>query len=119
MSVSCMPSRTALIASWIVAVVFTPYLGVKLLPNYEQHAGGHADLADVMEMRGQFELFQLCGIQVEALAQRPRDAPGAVAVAEPVLLFAGTMTVVPSVSLKYSSAWLLIGRPSLLVSVIV
>ena len=33
---------TALIASWIVAVVFTPYLGVKLLPNYEKHAGGHA-----------------------------------------------------------------------------
>lgn len=32
---------TALIASWIVAVVFTPYLGVKLLPNYEKHAGGH------------------------------------------------------------------------------
>lgn len=32
---------TALIASWIVAVVFTPYLGVKLLPHYEQHAGGH------------------------------------------------------------------------------
>ena len=24
----------ALIASWLVAVVFTPYLGVKLLPNY-------------------------------------------------------------------------------------
>jgi len=33
---------TALIASWIVAVVFTPYLGVKLLPNYEKHSGGHA-----------------------------------------------------------------------------
>lgn len=33
---------TALIASWIVAVVFTPYLGVKLLPNYEKHAGGQA-----------------------------------------------------------------------------
>ncbi|MBI2277855.1 MAG: efflux RND transporter permease subunit [Dechloromonas sp.] len=32
---------TALIASWIAAVVFTPYLGVKLLPNYEKHAGGH------------------------------------------------------------------------------
>lgn len=31
----------ALIASWIVAVVFTPYLGVKLLPNYKPHAGGH------------------------------------------------------------------------------
>jgi len=34
----------ALIASWIVAVVFTPYLGVKLLPNYAQHAGGHGAL---------------------------------------------------------------------------
>jgi multidrug efflux pump subunit AcrB len=32
---------TALIASWIVAVVFTPYLGVKLLPNFEKHAGGY------------------------------------------------------------------------------
>ena len=31
----------ALITSWIVAVVFTPYLGVKLLPNYEKHEGGH------------------------------------------------------------------------------
>jgi multidrug efflux pump subunit AcrB len=31
----------ALIASWIVAVVFTPYLGVKLLPNYTPRAGGH------------------------------------------------------------------------------
>src|SRR5688572_8446330 len=31
----------ALIASWIVAVVFTPYLGVKLLPNTEQREGGH------------------------------------------------------------------------------
>ncbi|SEG87990.1 efflux RND transporter permease subunit [Marinobacterium lutimaris] len=34
----------ALIASWLVAVVFTPYLGVKLLPNYEQQAGGHASI---------------------------------------------------------------------------
>ena len=31
----------ALIASWVVAVVFTPYLGVKLLPNIEKHDGGH------------------------------------------------------------------------------
>jgi multidrug efflux pump subunit AcrB len=31
----------ALIASWVVAVVFTPYLGVKLLPNIEKHEGGH------------------------------------------------------------------------------
>jgi multidrug efflux pump subunit AcrB len=36
----------ALIASWIVAVVFTPYLGVKLLPDYKKVAGGHAALYD-------------------------------------------------------------------------
>jgi len=35
---------TALIASWIVAVVFTPYLGVKLLPNYQKQAGGHGTI---------------------------------------------------------------------------
>jgi multidrug efflux pump subunit AcrB len=32
----------ALVASWVVAVVFTPYLGVKLLPNIEKREGGHA-----------------------------------------------------------------------------
>lgn len=32
----------ALITSWMVAVVFTPYLGVKLLPNIQPIAGGHA-----------------------------------------------------------------------------
>ncbi|MGF1741427.1 efflux RND transporter permease subunit [Vibrio profundum] len=31
----------ALIASWVVAVVFTPYLGVKLLPNIPVVSGGH------------------------------------------------------------------------------
>jgi multidrug efflux pump subunit AcrB len=31
----------ALIASWVVAVVFTPYLGVKLLPNITPREGGH------------------------------------------------------------------------------
>lgn len=31
----------ALIASWVVAVVFTPYLGVKMLPNIKTVAGGH------------------------------------------------------------------------------
>jgi multidrug efflux pump subunit AcrB len=32
---------TALIASWIVAVVFTPYLGVKMLPDFKKIEGGH------------------------------------------------------------------------------
>jgi multidrug efflux pump subunit AcrB len=31
----------ALIASWVVAVVFTPYLGVKLLPDFPKVEGGH------------------------------------------------------------------------------
>ncbi len=31
----------ALLVSWIVAVVFTPYLGVKLLPNIKPIEGGH------------------------------------------------------------------------------
>ena len=32
----------ALIASWVVAVAFTPYLGVKMLPNIKTVEGGHA-----------------------------------------------------------------------------
>jgi len=36
----------ALIASWIVAVVFTPYLGVKLLPDLKKTEGGHDALYD-------------------------------------------------------------------------
>ncbi len=36
----------ALIASWVVAVVFTPYLGVKLLPNIKRREGGHEAIYD-------------------------------------------------------------------------
>ncbi|WP_335976236.1 efflux RND transporter permease subunit [Acinetobacter calcoaceticus] len=36
----------ALIASWIVAVVFTPYLGVKMLPNFKKVEGGHNAIYD-------------------------------------------------------------------------
>ncbi|MDF5834230.1 efflux RND transporter permease subunit [Pseudomonas syringae] len=36
----------ALIASWIVAVVFTPYLGVKMLPEIKPVEGGHAAIYD-------------------------------------------------------------------------
>ncbi|UZE20865.1 efflux RND transporter permease subunit [Pseudomonas sp. B21-054] len=32
----------ALIASWVVAVAFTPYLGVKMLPDIKPVEGGHA-----------------------------------------------------------------------------
>ncbi len=35
----------ALIASWLVAVVFTPYLGLKLLPDFAKRRGRHAHAA--------------------------------------------------------------------------
>lgn len=40
----------ALIASWFVAVLFTPYLGLKLLPNLAKH-GAHADPDSVYDTR--------------------------------------------------------------------
>ena len=36
----------ALIASWVVAVVFTPYLGVKLLPDIKKQEGGQQAIYD-------------------------------------------------------------------------
>lgn len=36
----------ALIASWLVAVLFTPYFGVKLLPSFKKVEGGHDALYD-------------------------------------------------------------------------
>jgi multidrug efflux pump subunit AcrB len=36
----------ALIASWLVAVIFTPYLGVKMLPDFKKVEGGHDAIYD-------------------------------------------------------------------------
>jgi multidrug efflux pump subunit AcrB len=41
----------ALIASWFVAVIFTPYIGVKLLPNLAAHGSAHHDPHAVYETR--------------------------------------------------------------------
>ncbi|MGO4853694.1 efflux RND transporter permease subunit [Phaeovulum sp. W22_SRMD_FR3] len=41
----------ALIVSWIVAVVFTPYLGVKMLPEIQPVAGGHHAIYDTPNYR--------------------------------------------------------------------
>ncbi|MGY5811750.1 efflux RND transporter permease subunit [Rhizobium sp. LEGMi198b] len=41
----------ALIVSWIVAVVFTPYLGVKMLPAIKQVEGGHHAIYDTPNYR--------------------------------------------------------------------
>jgi Cation/multidrug efflux pump len=41
----------ALIVSWIVAVVFTPYLGVKMLPAIKPIEGGHHAIYDTPNYR--------------------------------------------------------------------
>jgi len=41
----------ALIVSWIVAVVFTPYLGVMMLPNIKPVEGGHHAIYDTSNYR--------------------------------------------------------------------
>lgn len=41
----------ALLTSWVVAVVFTPYLGVRLLPDFKPIEGGHAAIYDTPRYR--------------------------------------------------------------------
>ncbi|MDQ0474833.1 efflux RND transporter permease subunit [Labrys wisconsinensis] len=41
----------ALIASWMVAVVFTPYLGVRLLPDFAKGRAAHADPEAIYDTR--------------------------------------------------------------------
>ncbi|WP_372097463.1 efflux RND transporter permease subunit [Tistrella mobilis] len=41
----------ALIASWFVAVIFTPYLGYKLLPDFSKKKGAHHDPDAVYDTR--------------------------------------------------------------------
>jgi len=64
----------ALIASWVVAVVFTPYLGVKLLPDIERREAGH----DVLYNTPRYNRFrQLLG----AVIRRKWQVAGGVIVA--------------------------------------
>ena len=41
----------SLVASWFVAVIFTPYIGVKLLPNMAAHGAEHHDPHAIYETR--------------------------------------------------------------------
>src|SRR5260370_12523777 len=41
----------ALLTSWIVAVTFTPYLGVKLLPDIKPIEGGYAAIYETRNYR--------------------------------------------------------------------
>jgi multidrug efflux pump subunit AcrB len=52
----------ALVASWFVAVIFTPYIGVKLLSSKLAKAGanGHHDLYGSRLYRGLRQLIELC-----------------------------------------------------------
>jgi multidrug efflux pump subunit AcrB len=52
----------SLVASWLVAVVFTPYLGVKLLPSFERTAFGHDPHAiyDTRMYRGLRRVIEWC-----------------------------------------------------------
>ncbi|PTW60493.1 multidrug efflux pump subunit AcrB [Breoghania corrubedonensis] len=66
----------ALIVSWIVAVAFTPYLGVKLLPEIKRVEGGHHAIYDTPSYRRLRRLitfavrhkFATCGIVGVVLA---------------------------------------------------
>lgn len=50
----------ALIASWFVAVLFTPYMGVKLLPPVQPKAGGHEAIYDTPGYRRLRMLITWC-----------------------------------------------------------
>ena len=50
----------ALVASWFVAVIFTPYLGVLLLPNIKSGPEGHASIYNTRMYRGLRSLIAFC-----------------------------------------------------------
>jgi multidrug efflux pump subunit AcrB len=66
----------ALIVSWIVAVVFTPYLGVKMLPDIKPVEGGHEAIYDTpnyRRLRGAIKFavrhkFATCAVVVVVMA---------------------------------------------------
>ncbi|SHI07832.1 efflux RND transporter permease subunit [Pollutimonas bauzanensis] len=50
----------SLVASWVVAVLFIPYLGVKLLPAIKPKAGGHAGIYETRNYRRLRSLVRYC-----------------------------------------------------------
>jgi len=74
----------ALLVSWIVAVYFTPYLGVKLLPEIKPVAGGH----DAIYATPRYE--QLRQWVTRSVAQRGRFTIGVVL----AMVLAGVLLVV-------------------------
>ena len=66
----------ALLASWLVAVVFTPYLGVKLLPQIPVVAGGHEAIYASPSYQRLRRLVRWCVEQRRARGRRDRDRLG-------------------------------------------
>jgi multidrug efflux pump subunit AcrB len=92
----------SLIASWIVAVVFTPYLGVKLLPEIKAATGGHAGIYSTPGYQRLRSLITWC-------VKRKYTVAGIVAAA--FLMAGGGMAVVKKQFFPNSD------RPELLVEV--
>jgi multidrug efflux pump len=81
----------ALVASWFVAVLFTPYLGLKLLPDFAK-PGAHADPDAIYDTRIYRTLRR-----VIAFALRHRVAVAAVT----VLMFVGSVAAFPLVQQQF------------------
>jgi multidrug efflux pump subunit AcrB len=81
----------ALVASWFVAVLFTPYLGLKLLPDFAK-AGGHADPDAIYDTRVYRALRR-----VIAFALRHRVAVAGVT----VLMFVAALAAFPFVQQQF------------------
>ncbi len=80
----------ALIASWFVAVVFTPYLGVKLLPDFSaKHAMHDADIYNT-------RMYRIARRWLEACLRRPKTI-----VTATVVFFASTMMAFPMVKQQF------------------
>ncbi len=82
----------ALVASWLVAVVFTPYLGLKLLPDFAKKRGAHADPQAIYDTR----IYRALRSAIEAALRRR----GAV-VAVTGLLFAAAVAGFPLVQQQF------------------
>jgi multidrug efflux pump len=81
----------ALIASWFVAVLFTPYLGLKLLPDFAK-PGAHADPDAIYDTRSYRALRRVIGF-----ALRHRVAVAAVT----VFMFVASLAAFPFVQQQF------------------
>ncbi|TMJ49097.1 MAG: efflux RND transporter permease subunit [Alphaproteobacteria bacterium] len=82
----------ALIASWFVAVVFTPYLGLKLLPDFSKKRGAHGDPQAIYDTR----IYRALRRMIEASLRRRRAV-----IAVTGLLFAAAVAGFPLVQQQF------------------